>query len=657
MNKPELLVPVGSIESFYAAIEAGADAIYLGLKNFNARKRAMNFSFQHIEKIIEIAHKKNIKVFITLNTVIKNDEISQLLDVIYFLKQNKPDALIIQDWGLYYIVKKFFPQLVLHASTQMVNHNSLGVHFSDMKGFERIILSRELIFTELTQISKKTNIQLEVFVHGALCYSFSGMCHFSSFLGGYGANRGLCTQPCRRLFKAENTEKYFFSLKDNMQISLISKLMEIGIKNFKIEGRIKPDDYVYRVTKAYRIAIDKPKNVTKALKMLKSDMGRQKTSYFLGGNLKNAITQQANTGIFTGRVIKSNENEICFNSDISFKKTYRIRIKDSKSGNQINLKVKNFTQKNSVVCLKTNKKISKNSKVFISAMPEKKFSAKLPISDKKIRKTFSSKNKQDILKSIKYNKPNKKHQLFVRINSFKWLRKIVFNKIDNLILNLNQFELKEFRPNSTFIQKNKNKIWIEFPTFIAEEKIPFYRNIVKLMISNQINKFFLSHISQKLLLPKNTIFSTNEFVYSYNDFAVKFLKSENAAYFTYPIENDHKNFFSYKYKNGIVPLFFYPKLFISRMPVKIPSNKIFYDDTKTAFKKTVIDGITYVVPNEPVSFIQYTKSFKKNGFKNFLIDLSFEKPSSNRFSSLIKRYFRSEQFQPSSNFNFKRELK
>ena len=209
--RPELLLPVGNTECFYAAIQGGADAIYVGLKDFNARGRATNFTPYQLAAIINIAHKKNIKVYITLNTVIRNIDIKQLSESLFILNQLMADAVIIQDWGVYYLIKKFFPNLKIHASTQMAIHNSIGVNSAASMGIERVVLARELTQTELQEISIKSNAEIEIFIHGALCYSFSGMCLFSSYLGGASANRGQCAQPCRRNYTQNENESYFFS--------------------------------------------------------------------------------------------------------------------------------------------------------------------------------------------------------------------------------------------------------------------------------------------------------------------------------------------------------------------------------------------------------------------------------------------------------------
>ncbi|HPR17263.1 MAG TPA: peptidase U32 family protein, partial [Candidatus Cloacimonadota bacterium] len=315
MKKPELLLPVGNPESFYAALEGGADAVYLGLRSFNARGRAKNFAPNQLQSMLKEAEKTHLKIYLTLNTLIKNSELPQLLDMLYLLSQTTVSAVIIQDLGVYYLLHKFFEKIRIHGSTQMGFHNSWGTAFASEKGFERVILARELTFPELKEISTRSKIQLEVFTHGALCYSFSGACLFSSYLGGMSANRGLCRQPCRRIFNSENGAEYFFSLKDNQQIDLIPKLMALNIASIKIEGRMKSAEYVYQVARAYRMAIDQPAKIEAAKALLKYDLGRDKTAYFLGGNVHDAITHEPYTGIQIGQISASEKDSFSFTTD------------------------------------------------------------------------------------------------------------------------------------------------------------------------------------------------------------------------------------------------------------------------------------------------------------------------------------------------------
>ncbi|HPS13754.1 MAG TPA: peptidase U32 family protein, partial [Prolixibacteraceae bacterium] len=301
IQAPELLLPVGNIESFYAALDGGADAIYLGLKNFNARNRAMNFTPWQVAAMVKEARNRGVKSYITLNTVIRNFEMGDLIHTLFQLQQIKPDAVIVQDYGVQFIIRKYFPKLTVHASTQMAIHNSDGVEYARLKGIKRVVLARELTLPELKRITSKSKIETELFIHGALCYSFSGMCLFSSYLGGASANRGLCTQPCRRIYSQKKEkgkeEKYFFSLKDNQLIDHLAELRDLKIDSLKVEGRLKPGEYVHRVAKAYRLALDDPNQKEDAKSLLNNDLGREKTSYFLGKEVNNAITQAATTGI------------------------------------------------------------------------------------------------------------------------------------------------------------------------------------------------------------------------------------------------------------------------------------------------------------------------------------------------------------------------
>ena len=339
---PELLLPVGNTESFYAALEGGADAIYLGLRKFNARVRAKNFALNQLQSILKESKKNKIKVYLTLNTLLKNQELPELLDTLFILSQTTISAIIIQDWGVYLLIKKFFPKLKIHASTQMKTHNSIGTEFLLEKGFERVILARELIFSELTEISRKTKIELEIFTHGALCYSFSGMCLFSSFLGGMSANRGQCKQPCRRIYHSSDYANYFFSLKDLQLIEILPKIQKLNIKTLKIEGTMKSAEYVYNVARAYRMALDYPDTIEAAKEILKYDFGREKTSYFLGKNNSRSITENPYLGIFIGEISKCSKNEFSFKSLHPLSVRNRIRILPESGENTRIIKIKEF---------------------------------------------------------------------------------------------------------------------------------------------------------------------------------------------------------------------------------------------------------------------------------------------------------------------------
>lgn len=204
-------------------------------------------------------------------------------------------------------------------------------------------MARELTLPELKDIRKKSDIELEIFMHGALCYSFSGMCLFSSFLGGSGANRGLCAQPCRRFYETGKEKSYIFSLKDNQAVDVLPELIKMGIESIKVEGRLKPAEFVYNVSKAYRKVIDE-NDLKSAKEILAYDMGREKTGYFLAGNVSKAITENTNTGILIGTVEKRSKNLIIFTSNHEIKTGNRIRFKQKNGEPQKAVKVKDFKE-------------------------------------------------------------------------------------------------------------------------------------------------------------------------------------------------------------------------------------------------------------------------------------------------------------------------
>jgi putative protease len=659
-TNPELLLPVGNTEAFYAALKAKADAIYLGLRNFNARARATNFTPWQAAAMIKEAHQNNTKVYITLNTVIRNNELNSLIDTLFVLSKLKPDAVIIQDWGVYFLIKKYFPTLHIHASTQMANHNSVGVDYSAKMGIERVVLARELTMPELEIIAKNKKTELELFVHGALCYSFSGMCLFSSFLGGMGANRGNCTQPCRRIYKQNNSEEYFFSLKDNQLIQHIPKLKELNIDSLKIEGRLKPAEYVYRVANAYKKALENDQAIPASENELKLDLGREKTEYFFGKQVSDAITQSANTGLLLGHVTNIENKQITFTSNIPPENNSRLRFRNKKSDKQIVLKIESFeknSQNNSYSFETTNDQITSDDEVYLAGQ-KIKLQSKIKTDNVKIIDRAPRSLVAKALNNLKSkNTYKKKISIFLRIDSIQWMRKIRFENYNSVLLNFSITELKIFDPKLPFIQKNKNKIWIELPKFIAEKNINQYKEILEKLMQNKIVNFSISHLSQKELLPDNARFMCNENVYTFNDAAIAHIKNQGACSYIYPLENDIVNFANGNQRDGIVPVYFYPHLFFSRMPVNLKNNVEFTDKTGETFTKIVRDGVSIVLPKNPVSLTQYKNKLEKYGYTNYLIDLSHTLPSKNTPETIKKRLLKSEQIQPSSNFNFKREMK
>jgi len=256
--KPELLAPAGNPACALAAFDAGADAVYCGLKKFNARERTENFTFEEMDKTIVYAHKLGKKVFVTLNTLIQESELPALGDTLADLERLRPDALIVQDTGVLFAIRNFFPDLRVHASTQMGLHNSAGLQLARELGIRRVILERQTTLTELERMmrNRPEGMEVEIFIHGALCCCISGSCLLSSWMGGWSGNRGKCKQPCRRRYHSSSGSGFFLSAQDLCTLELLPRILKTGVVSLKIEGRLRRPDYVSRTVEAYRLALD-----------------------------------------------------------------------------------------------------------------------------------------------------------------------------------------------------------------------------------------------------------------------------------------------------------------------------------------------------------------------------------------------------------------
>lgn len=326
----ELLAPAGSFAAFEAAIEEGADAVYIGAPGLNARALSRDFTYPQIAAMTGYAHKRQVKLYVAMNSLVRESELADAVEGLANLDQIQPDALIIQDMGLFRLARTYFPHLTLHASTLMSAHNAMAVRQFAELGFKRIVLPRELTIEEIGAIFEETGAELEVFVHGAMCFSYSGLCLFSSMHGGKSSLRGQCVQPCRRRYgwlkknvgrKGPPPEKgggYLFSMNDLSGIELLPQLKGAGVACLKIEGRMKSAEYVRKTVRAYRMLLDAygenrnsgPQSMQEAQKLLDEAMGRKRAAgFFEARNPKQAVTPHlsGNIGTMVGKVKRVDE--------------------------------------------------------------------------------------------------------------------------------------------------------------------------------------------------------------------------------------------------------------------------------------------------------------------------------------------------------------
>jgi len=363
MRKTELLAPVGNRENFFAAMEAGADAVYVGAPGFNARNLARDLKLEEIGAMVEYCHAEEKKLYIAANSLVLERELPLVIKNIALLQELAPDGLIVQDLGIASLVKDYFPDLRLRASTLMTANNSDSVKFLANLGFDHVVLARELTLKEIATISDRCRgTELEVFVHGAMCFSYSGLCLFSSYLGGKSGLRGRCVQPCRRSYSPvsksrkksgqKRTGGYIFSMNDLCGFEALAELYDAGVSSFKIEGRLRSAHYVKHIVKAYRLVLDssaenRAEAVSEAKLLADQAMSRKVTSgYFFSPQPADAITpyHSGNTGTHLGRFstikVIDNENVGRFILKGALAVGDRIRLHGEPSGERVAFRLK-----------------------------------------------------------------------------------------------------------------------------------------------------------------------------------------------------------------------------------------------------------------------------------------------------------------------------
>lgn len=530
MKKVELLAPAGNMENLKYAVMAGCDAVYLGLKKFGARAFSSNFSDSEFIEAVNYCHLYGVKVYVTLNTIIYDYEVEDFLETVDFIHKNNVDAVLIQDLGMLDLVRKTYPNLEVHASTQMHIHNLDGVKVLERLGIKRAVLARETSIDTIKYIKENSNIELEVFVHGALCVSYSGECLMSKFIGGRSGNRGECAGACRLSYDVVdcnnnilNKNKYPISTKDLNTIYYIDKLIESGVASLKIEGRMKSKEYVYMVVKLYRDTIDNYYKTGKVivneddLIKLKKIFNREYTKGFLFNINNNELINSYrpnHMGVNVGKVLnyKNGYATILLTDHVSIGSGLRVLsknnkdvgilvnefyknnklVKDAYKNDIISIKVHDKVFKNDIVVITNDKSISNDIEDYIKNNKRKvlisgKVSCKLGIitlevSDGVNKVVVSSNN---VFKSI--NKSTTKEDISVKLN--KLVNTVYkFNSLDiNIDSNL-FIPLKEINglKNDMVMLLNdkrlykinyvKSKYYIDLPDFKKEELITCYTN-------------------------------------------------------------------------------------------------------------------------------------------------------------------------------------
>lgn len=704
----ELLAPAGNMESLDAAIGEGADAVYLGLKSFNARLRTTNFAWNQFGATIDALHKQNKKIYVTVNTVCEERETERLYRFLSYLNEMKPDGLIVQDYAVMRLAQEFFPNLELHASTQMNVESAHGVRLLQNAGVKRVVLARELGLDEIRKIKNETGADLEVFVHGALCVSESGLCLFSSFLGGKSANRGMCAQACRRYYTGEVPggikQGYYFSPCDLQLIDQIPDLIEAGVNSFKIEGRMKSAEYVGSVVAAYRYVIDHYKEDKKGAiaagkRMLASDFARSKTSYWYGFNsleegIDNAATkilnpdQAGGTGIYLGKIasLKPAPKELVEAINQSRVPTdeppLRLQMANLKGGSydpdpgdSIRIHKKDDTGRVSHKIRSV--EVEDDGKRWIDipagySVGDSVYLLQIKSSSKRYSRVVTAdlskyrKQPKDELLPILDLTPVAQKELqyfpdgvYVQVSSIADVFIVQGLNPVRVILEYNSETSYDLLNHKTVLPFSKKQLYISLDPFCSALQEDKLKEELSKLIDDGYTNFVVNNLAHiQMLKKKNVNMIAGPYLYTFNRWAVSWLENQNIGAFIMPYENSRRNLeatYDEKVRSRVlVPVFAYPALF--RMRFKLPSDydfTYFEDKEETVFKVNSTPDGSFVMPEQPFSILDKVNFITSSGFKKVLIDFSKTKVTRSQIKAITTSMAKSQPLPDVSRFNWK----
>lgn len=705
----ELLAPAGNIESLDAAIGEGADAVYLGLKSFNARLRTSNFAWNQFEAAVGAVHRLGKKVYVTVNTVCEEKETERLYRFLAYLDRIHPDGLIVQDLGIVRMCQEFFPNLEIHASTQMNVESAAAANLLYEEGVKRVVVARELGLEEIKYIKEHTKAEIEMFVHGALCVSESGLCLFSSFLGGKSANRGMCAQACRRYYTAEYPEGikqgYYFSPCDLQLIEQIPELCDLGINSFKIEGRMKSAEYVGSVVAAYRYVIDHYKEdrkgaVATGKRMLASDFARSKTTYWYGfKDVKDGVdnagakilnpNQAGGTGIYLGTVsrvrkapdglIEEVKKNAAPDADPSSLRIQMAMLSggnyDPDPGDSIRLHSKDDSGRtshkvrsveidddgNRWIDIPLSHRIGDSVYLLQIKSMSKRYSKVLPGDLSKFRKQPADEKLPflDVTPVEGRELSYFPEGIYVQVSTIEDVFLAQSLHPVRLIIEFTCDTRYDLLNGKTVLPISKKAIFISLDPYCPASKEEELCADLETLIEKGYSNFVVNNIAQiQMLKGKNVHLIAGPYLYTFNRWAVSFFENQDIGAFVMPYEDSRKNLeatYDLNVRSRVlVPVFAYPALF--RIRFKLPENygfTYFSDKEDGMFKVVSSDDGSFVMPELPFSLLDKTEFLSQAGFKKILVDFSKTKLSKGQIKNVSSSLFKKQPFPVVNRFNWK----
>ena len=705
----ELLAPAGNIESLDAAIGEGADAVYLGLKSFNARLRTSNFAWNQFEAAVQSVHRQGKKIYVTVNTVCEERETERLYRFLSYLDKVGPDGLIVQDLAVVRMCQEFFPNLELHASTQMNVESASAANLLKGEGLSRVVLARELGLDEIKKIKESTNAELEMFVHGALCVSESGLCLFSSFLGGKSANRGMCTQACRRFYTAEYPEGikqgYYFSPCDMQLIEHVPELMDIGVDSFKIEGRMKSAEYVGSVVAAYRYVMDHWKEDKKGAiatgkRMLSSDFARSKTDYWYGfksiqegvDNAGEKILnpdQAGGTGIYLGKIAQVRKapdeliEEVNKNASADTPaeqlRIHMVRLTggsyDPDPGDSVRVHSKNDTGRMShkirSVQIEDNGErwmdlpagFGVGDSVYLLQIKSmsKRYNRVLPGDLSKFRRQPLDEQLPvlDLTPVERKELDFFPEGIYVQVSSIADVFTAQGLHPVRVLIEYNSETKDDLLNGKTVLPFSKKAIFISLDPFCAGSGESQLKSELTKLLEDGYRNFVANNIAHlEMLKGTQANVIAGPFLYTFNRWAVSWFENQDVRGFVMPYENSRRNLeatFNENVRSRVlVPVFAYPSLF--RIRFKMPESygfNYFSDKEGAQFRIATSDDGSVVMPELPFSLLDKTEFLAQAGFKRFLIDFSHTKMNRSQVKDVTASLIKKQMLPDVSRFNWK----
>ena len=706
----ELLAPAGNPEALAAAIAEGADAVYLGLKSFNARMRSSNFAWNQFEATVDVLHKRNKKIYVTVNTVVTEDEMERLYRFLTYLNNVGPDGIIVQDLGLIQMAHTYFPKLKLHASTQLNIASAKAANAMSRWGISRVVLARELGLEEIRAVHAQTSCELEVFVHGALCVSESGLCLFSSYLGGKSANRGMCTQACRRLYTAHeptgDREGYFFSPADLQLVEYIPDLMQAGVSSFKIEGRMKSAEYVGTVVSAYRYVIDNWETDKKAAvetgkRILANDFARAKTSYrFKSERAEDALNpdQAGGTGIYLGIIDKIKKGAVQeVSSKDGMRTVHYVLLKDGhytpEKGDSVRIHKKDDsgreswkiqdvmeTKSGAWLQLPADSGIGDSVYLLQTKAMTKRYPRLLPASLEKYRRQpndealpivtleagFPSLSRQATSVPVKKSLSRKTTDIFpegiyVQVSSIADLHTILADKPARVIVNLNEdtYPGLDERQQSKTLPFAKREIFISLDPFVPQERESVLEEQLKRLTGQGYTQFIVNnpaHIS--LLRGQKNFLVAGPYLYIFNCRAVSWLQQNGIYAYIPPAEASQRNiemvFAPELRPQVLLPLFSYSVLFRMRFTLPKNYNFLYFSDKQgEMFRAFSTPSASFVLSDKPFSIIDRHQALLRHQFSRFLLDFSHTSIERREYRFILQSLRAGTPLADSVRFNWK----